>query len=88
MNVVRVLPNVADHGGKDPDHIVELCNEVNFIFTLQVSVFLCSPLHFRIHHYTFESGWAFSLNRQFGSVFQCLKNSVSQDATIDRFFPK
>ncbi|AQK40089.1 Helicase and polymerase-containing protein TEBICHI [Zea mays] len=28
MNVVRVLPKVADHGGKDPDHIVELCNEV------------------------------------------------------------
>ncbi len=29
MNVVRVLPKVADLGGKDPDHIVELCNEVN-----------------------------------------------------------
>uniref|UniRef100_A0A0D9XYP7 Helicase and polymerase-containing protein TEBICHI n=1 Tax=Leersia perrieri TaxID=77586 RepID=A0A0D9XYP7_9ORYZ len=28
MNVVRVLPKVADLGGKDPDHIVELCNEV------------------------------------------------------------
>ncbi|CAD6343940.1 unnamed protein product [Miscanthus lutarioriparius] len=28
MNVVRVLPKVADIGGKDPDHIVELCNEV------------------------------------------------------------
>jgi DNA polymerase theta len=41
MNVVRVLPKVADHGGKDPDHIVELCNEVNLLFTLQVLVFLC-----------------------------------------------
>ncbi|XP_062201875.1 helicase and polymerase-containing protein TEBICHI isoform X2 [Phragmites australis] len=28
MNVVRVLPKVAELGGKDPDHIVELCNEV------------------------------------------------------------
>ncbi|KAJ1257461.1 hypothetical protein BS78_K017400 [Paspalum vaginatum] len=28
MNVVRVLPKGADLGGKDPDHIVELCNEV------------------------------------------------------------
>lgn len=41
MNVVRVLPKVADLGGKDPDHIVELCNEVNLIFTLQALVFLC-----------------------------------------------
>jgi hypothetical protein len=29
MNIVRVLPKIADIGGKDPDHIVELCNEVN-----------------------------------------------------------
>ncbi|RCV18574.1 hypothetical protein SETIT_3G311900v2 [Setaria italica] len=28
MNVVRILPKVADLGGKDPDHIVEMCNEV------------------------------------------------------------
>ncbi|KAK4419988.1 Helicase and polymerase-containing protein TEBICHI [Sesamum alatum] len=28
MEVVRTLPKVADLGGKDPDHIVELCNEV------------------------------------------------------------
>uniref|UniRef100_A0A8R7K5V9 Helicase and polymerase-containing protein TEBICHI n=1 Tax=Triticum urartu TaxID=4572 RepID=A0A8R7K5V9_TRIUA len=28
MNIVRVLPKIADIGGKDPDHIVELCNEV------------------------------------------------------------
>ncbi|GJM87561.1 hypothetical protein PR202_ga03528 [Eleusine coracana subsp. coracana] len=28
LNVVRVLPKTSDLGGKDPDHIVELCNEV------------------------------------------------------------
>ncbi|PKU62051.1 helicase and polymerase-containing protein TEBICHI isoform X1 [Dendrobium catenatum] len=28
MDAVRVLPKTADLGGKDPDHIVELCNEV------------------------------------------------------------
>ncbi|TVU51610.1 hypothetical protein EJB05_03050 [Eragrostis curvula] len=28
LNVVRVLPKAADLGGKDPDHIVELCNEI------------------------------------------------------------
>ncbi|XP_038985040.1 helicase and polymerase-containing protein TEBICHI isoform X5 [Phoenix dactylifera] len=28
MNVVRKIPKTADFGGKDPDHIVELCNEV------------------------------------------------------------
>jgi DNA polymerase theta len=34
MNIVRVLPKVADLGGKDPDHIVALCNEVNSVGTL------------------------------------------------------
>ncbi|XP_039143908.1 LOW QUALITY PROTEIN: helicase and polymerase-containing protein TEBICHI-like [Dioscorea cayenensis subsp. rotundata] len=28
LDVVRVLPKTSDFGGKDPDHIVELCNEV------------------------------------------------------------
>ncbi|KAG1335104.1 putative DNA-directed DNA polymerase [Cocos nucifera] len=28
MNAVRKIPKRADLGGKDPDHIVELCNEV------------------------------------------------------------
>lgn len=28
MEVVRTIPKSADMGGKDPDHIVELCNEV------------------------------------------------------------
>lgn len=28
MDVIRALPKTADLGGKDPDHIVELCNEI------------------------------------------------------------
>lgn len=28
LDVVRTIPKVYDLGGKDPDHIVELCNEV------------------------------------------------------------
>ncbi|PKA67186.1 DEAD-box ATP-dependent RNA helicase ISE2, chloroplastic [Apostasia shenzhenica] len=28
MDALRILPKAADIGGKDPDHIVELCNEV------------------------------------------------------------
>ncbi|GAB2275633.1 hypothetical protein Dimus_010390 [Dionaea muscipula] len=28
MEIMRTLPKAADLGGKDPDHIVELCNEV------------------------------------------------------------
>ncbi|PIN15386.1 DNA-directed DNA polymerase [Handroanthus impetiginosus] len=28
MKIVRTIPKVSDLGGKDPDHIVELCNEV------------------------------------------------------------
>ena len=28
MNVVRVIPKGVDLAGKDPDHIVDLCNEV------------------------------------------------------------
>ncbi|CAL9781603.1 unnamed protein product [Musa acuminata subsp. burmannicoides] len=28
MNVVRIISKTADLGGKDPDHIIELCNEV------------------------------------------------------------
>lgn len=30
LDVVRVLPKTSDFGGKDPDHIVELCNEVSW----------------------------------------------------------
>lgn len=40
MNVVRVIPKVADLGGKDPDHIVELCNEVNSICALHSPVII------------------------------------------------
>ncbi|KAL8063378.1 hypothetical protein ABFX02_01G023200 [Erythranthe guttata] len=28
MEIVRTMPRASDLGGKDPDHIVELCNEV------------------------------------------------------------
>ncbi|XP_020536582.1 helicase and polymerase-containing protein TEBICHI isoform X2 [Jatropha curcas] len=28
MDIVRTIPRASDLGGKDPDHIVELCNEV------------------------------------------------------------
>ncbi|EEF45923.1 DNA polymerase theta, putative [Ricinus communis] len=28
MDIVRTIPRAAELGGKDPDHIVELCNEV------------------------------------------------------------
>ncbi|KNA12473.1 hypothetical protein SOVF_125610 [Spinacia oleracea] len=28
MEIVRTIPKSADLGGKDPDHVVELCNEV------------------------------------------------------------
>lgn len=28
MDIVRTISKAADLGGKDPDHIVELCNEV------------------------------------------------------------
>ncbi|XVF48493.1 hypothetical protein PTKIN_Ptkin03bG0194900 [Pterospermum kingtungense] len=28
LDIVRTIPKAADLGGKDPDHVVELCNEV------------------------------------------------------------
>ena len=28
MDIVRTIRKAADLGGKDPDHVVELCNEV------------------------------------------------------------
>lgn len=34
MDIVRTIPRVADLCGKDPDHIVELCNEVGTIHFL------------------------------------------------------
>lgn len=33
MDIMRTISKGADIGGKDPDHIVELCNEVE-VFTL------------------------------------------------------
>lgn len=32
MEIVRTVPKLANLGGKDPDHVVELCNEVSFFF--------------------------------------------------------
>ena len=35
MDIVRTLSRAADLGGKDPDHIVELCNEARaFLFLM------------------------------------------------------
>lgn len=34
MDIVRTVPKAADLGGKDPEHIVELCNEVEFYLLL------------------------------------------------------
>ena len=31
LEVVRTIPKAADLCGKDPDHIVELCNEVKIL---------------------------------------------------------
>lgn len=32
MEVVRTIRKAADLGGKDPDHVVELCNEVQTLY--------------------------------------------------------
>jgi len=34
MDIVRTLSRAADLGGKDPDHIVELCNEAGTLLFL------------------------------------------------------
>lgn len=34
MEVVRTIRKAADLGGKDPDHVVELCNEVQTLYPL------------------------------------------------------
>lgn len=31
MELIRTIPRTADLGGKDPDHVVELCNEVHLL---------------------------------------------------------
>lgn len=28
MKIAHLIPKTADHGGKDPNHVAELCNEV------------------------------------------------------------
>lgn len=40
MDIIRMMPKTADLGGKDPDHITELCNEVAFNVNLD-SVLQC-----------------------------------------------
>lgn len=37
LDIVRTIPKAVDLGGKDPDHVVELCNEVG---TLGIFVLL------------------------------------------------
>lgn len=35
MEIIRTIGKGAELGGKDPDHIVELCNEVrSFLYSL------------------------------------------------------
>lgn len=39
MDIIRTISKTADLGGKDPDHIVELCNEVgtlSFLFLMKL----------------------------------------------------
>lgn len=39
MDIVRMISKTADLGGKDPDHIVELCNEVGPLSFLFIAKF-------------------------------------------------
>lgn len=32
MEIVKTIPKATDLGGKDPDHVVELCNEVGTFY--------------------------------------------------------
>lgn len=46
MELVRTIPKKADLGGKDPDNIIELCNEVQIckmksLLPMNPSVYLC-----------------------------------------------
>ena len=36
LDIVRTISKTANLGGKDPDHIVELCNEVCFLLICSV----------------------------------------------------
>lgn len=52
MELVRTIPKRADLGGKDPDNIIELCNEVrNLKFETSVFfmfIFACTEVRFYI----------------------------------------
>ena len=36
MDIVRTISKASDLGGKDPDHIVELCNEVGISYVVKL----------------------------------------------------
>lgn len=40
MEIIRTIPKAADLGGKDPDHVVELCNEVGTFYIRSLSLSL------------------------------------------------
>ena len=61
MEVVRTIRKSADLAGKDPDHIVELCNEVLkkiriptiyllFIYSMFVMIFGITTFRFSVLH--------------------------------------
>lgn len=39
MDIVRTISKAADLGGKDPDHIVELCNEVGVSYGAELFLY-------------------------------------------------
>lgn len=43
MEIVRTIPKQADLGGKDPDHVVELCNEVCLVHAFVCRLQLYPP---------------------------------------------
>lgn len=45
MEIIRMIRDSADLGGKDPDHIVELCHEV------RLSLFLSSTINYVVTCY-------------------------------------
>lgn len=46
MEIVRTMSKAAELGGKDPDHIVELCNEVGSHFIKILLAKILSPNKF------------------------------------------
>lgn len=76
MDIVRTVPKTADLGGKDPDHIVELCNEVR---TIPVYIFYCLQGCFTYFNWRFIctlcwanfDNWDFPWFRLFKRVIRC-----------------